>query len=133
MDRNPIVDQPLTSIKAVGGRWVVQTRLDNGGSLGCAPATSGVTITTNATTIIGVVQTTTAITVFGNGTSVGTLNVGSTNTMQPISLGRHGNQGSNPSLSGAIGEVLVFSSALSATDRQIVERYLGWKWGVTVP
>jgi hypothetical protein len=133
MDRNPSADQPLTSIKAVGGRWVVQTRLDNGGNLGCAPATSGVTITTNATTIIGMVQTTTAITVFGNGTSVGTLNVGSANTMQPIALGRHGNQGTNPSLAGAVGEVLVFPSALSTTDRQIVERYLGWKWGVTVP
>jgi hypothetical protein len=37
------------------------------------------------------------------------------------------------SFTGAIGEVLVFNGALSTTDRQIVERYLGWKWGVTVP
>jgi PKD domain/Bacterial Ig-like domain (group 1) len=36
-------------------------------------------------------------------------------------------------LDGQIGELLVFSRALTVTERQRVERYLGWKWGVTVP
>jgi hypothetical protein len=53
--------------------------------------------------------------------------------MQPIILGRVGAVPGAPTLAGAIGEVLVFPTALSTTDRQIVERYLGWKWGVTVP
>jgi hypothetical protein len=36
-------------------------------------------------------------------------------------------------LDGRIGEVLVFSRVLTTTERQQVERYLGWKWGVTIP
>jgi PKD domain/Bacterial Ig-like domain (group 1) len=36
-------------------------------------------------------------------------------------------------LDGQIGELLIFSRALTVAERQRVERYLGWKWGVTVP
>ena len=36
-------------------------------------------------------------------------------------------------LDGQIAEILVFSRALSNSERQQVERYVGWKWGVTVP
>lgn len=133
LDRNTANSNPLTSIKAVSGRWVVQTRLDNGGSLGCAPASSGVTITANAATLVELVQSTSSITLFGNGTSIGSLSVSGTNTMQPISVGRHGDQSGSPTLPGAVGEILVFSKDLTATERQIVERYLGWKWGITVP
>ncbi len=35
-------------------------------------------------------------------------------------------------LDGEIGEVLLFSRALTTVERQRVERYLGWKWGVLV-
>jgi hypothetical protein len=134
LDRDPSAnDSPLTSLKAVSGRWVIQTRLDNGSLLGCAPSSGGVTISTNATTIIGMVQNALSISLWGNGASAGTALVVGTNTMQPLSIGRHGNQGSNPTLPGAVAEILVFPSALSTADRQIVERYLGWKWGVTVP
>lgn len=35
-------------------------------------------------------------------------------------------------LDGRIGEVVLFNRTLNTTDRQIVERYMGWKWGVTV-
>jgi len=135
VDRNTanLGGNPLTSVKAVGGRWVVQSRTDNGNSLGCAPILGGITITTNATTLVGAVQTTSTLTVYGNGLWTGTLPISGTNTMQPIALGRHGDQSASPTLPGAIGEVLVFPSALSTTDRLIVERYLGWKWGVTVP
>ncbi len=134
IDRDPsAMDSPLTSIKAVNGRWVVQTRLDNNSGLGCVPSSGGVAIANNATTIFSMVQNATSISVWGNGTSAGSALMFGTNTMQPISIGRHGNQGSNPSLTGAVAEVIVFPSALSTADRQIVERYLGWKWGVTVP
>ena len=135
IDRNTadLGGNPLTSVKAVGGRWVVQSRADNGNNLGCAPLFGGITITTNATTLVGAVQTTSTLTVYGNGLSTGALPITGTNTMQPISLGRHGDQPANPTLPGAIGEVLVFPSALSTADRQVVERYLGWKWGVAVP
>jgi PKD domain len=36
-------------------------------------------------------------------------------------------------LNGRIGELLVFDRALSDAERLQVERYLGWKWGITVP
>jgi len=36
-------------------------------------------------------------------------------------------------LDGQIAEVLIFSRALSSAERLSVERYLGWKWGVTIP
>jgi hypothetical protein len=125
-------DPPLTSIKSVNGRWVLQTRLNDGGSLGCAPASVGAAIVNNSTTIFEMVQSTTAISVFGNGVQQGSnLSISGTNTMQPISLGRHGTLG--PSLNGMVGEIMIFGSALSAADRLRVERYLGWKWGVTVP
>lgn len=125
-------DPPLTSIKSVNGRWVLQTRLDNSNGLSCAPASGGVAIVNNSATIFGMVQSTTSISVYGNGVQQGSslLMVG-TNTMQPISVGRHGTSG--PSLNGMVGEIMIFGSALSAADRLRVERYLGWKWGVTVP
>jgi hypothetical protein len=135
LDRDPTANGvPLTSIKAVGGRWVLQTRIDANLLSGCAPSISaGVSIVNNATTIFSAVQGPLTIGVWGNGTSVGTAFMVGTNTMQPIILGRVGGVPGAPTLAGAIGEVLVFPSALSTTDRQIVERYLGWKWGVTVP
>jgi hypothetical protein len=135
IDRDPTAnDVPLTSIKAVGGRWVLQTRIDANLLRGCAPSSSaGVSIVNNATTIFSAVQGPFTIGVWGNGTSVGTALMVGTNTMQPIILGRVGAVPGAPTLAGAIGEVLVFPTALSTTDRQIVERYLGWKWGVTVP
>lgn len=36
-------------------------------------------------------------------------------------------------LDGQIAEILVFSRALTNAERLQAERYLGWKWGVTVP
>jgi hypothetical protein len=36
-------------------------------------------------------------------------------------------------LDGQIGEVILYARTLSAAERFVVERYLGWKWGVTVP
>ena len=34
-------------------------------------------------------------------------------------------------LQGSIGEILTYSNALSTTERQQVERYLGWKWNIS--
>jgi len=133
LDRNPSANnQPRTSIKAVSGRWVVQTRTDGGSVTGCAPASGGVFINPNSTTILGVIQTTSSISLWWNGTSAGSASFSGINTMQPIVIGRNGAQATGPYLPGAVGEVLVFPTALSTADRQIVERYLGWKWGVAV-
>ena len=34
---------------------------------------------------------------------------------------------------GTMGEIIVYTRLLTTAERQIVERYLGWKWGVTIP
>jgi hypothetical protein len=116
----------------VSGRWVVQTRNDGGIVTGCAPASGGVFINPTGTTILSVIQTTSSISLWWNSTSAGSLSYSGLNTMQPIVIGRNGALATGPYLPGAVGEVLVFPSALSTADRQIVERYLGWKWGVAV-
>jgi hypothetical protein len=134
LDRDPAANAtPLTSIKAVGGRWVLQTRADALLGASCAPSSGGVSIVNGAPTIFSAVQSFLSTSVWGNGTFVATSNNVAFSTMQPIILGRSGSVSSAQSFTGAIGEVLVFNGALSTTDRQIVERYLGWKWGVTVP
>jgi hypothetical protein len=38
--------------------------------------------------------------------------------------------GASQYLNGTIGEIIIYNSALSTTDRQQVEGYLTWKWGV---
>lgn len=34
---------------------------------------------------------------------------------------------------GTMGEFILFNKAVTTAERQVVERYLGWKWGVSVP
>lgn len=41
-----------------------------------------------------------------------------------------GSTGSGSFVNAQIGEVLIYYSALSTNDRQIVEGYLAWKWGL---
>jgi hypothetical protein len=41
-----------------------------------------------------------------------------------------GTQGGNYSFYGNIMEILIYNSVLSSTDRQNVEGYLAWKWGI---
>ena len=36
-------------------------------------------------------------------------------------------------LDGQVAELMIFSRALNSTERLQVERYMGWKWGITVP
>lgn len=42
-------------------------------------------------------------------------------------------QGASGVISGNICEVIVYNVALTATQRQQVEGYLAWKWGITLP
>lgn len=74
---------------------------------------------------------------FGGGTlgarltggTAATVATGPTGTMTTaVSLGL---QNSSYVLNGRIMEVLIYSTALSTTERQQVEGYLAWKWGLT--
>jgi hypothetical protein len=48
-----------------------------------------------------------------------------TKTLGVVSIG-------NGSYQGNIGEVIIFTKALTATERKSVEQYLGKKWGIAI-
>jgi len=68
---------------------------------------------------------------FRNGTSIAT-GTGPTGTMvsTPFGIGNMLPGTTLPHFSGPIAEVIVSSSAFSTTDRQKLEGYLAWKWGL---
>ena len=73
--------------------------------------------------------------VFNGASSIGLINGGSqvsanfgTQGLGGLTLGMNGSTGNY--LNGDIGEVLVFNAVLSTADRQQVEGYLAWKWGI---
>jgi hypothetical protein len=73
--------------------------------------------------------------IYVNG-SVGTAATAGTNGLTGISVGNlRGNPSpidANYTFDGQICELLIYSSAFSAAQRQTVERWLGARWGVTV-
>jgi hypothetical protein len=80
--------------------------------------------------IVSLVFTSTpSATAFYDGTQVGTFTPASEKfNFTKFSLGRHINTG-NP-LNGVINESIAFTTALTAVQRQQVEGYLAWKWGL---
>jgi hypothetical protein len=68
---------------------------------------------------------------FRNGTSIAT-GTAATATMEntPFNIGNMLPGTTLPHFSGPIAEVLVLPSSLSTTDRQLLEGYLAWKWGL---
>jgi hypothetical protein len=92
---------------------------------------TGVDIITTPSTvaIIAVVLTTSTITVYVNGTvtSVSATARGATFPTIDTALNWAVSGGA---FIGYVGEVITYPSALSATDREKVEGYLAWKWGL---
>jgi len=67
---------------------------------------------------------------FMNGTQLGPTSGSSLNiTNGVVTIGQSRNNNGH-TVEGMIGEVLVFARVLSDTDRQLVEGYLAWKWGL---
>lgn len=67
---------------------------------------------------------------YTNGTSRGAATGASSNGAQAgLNIGCRGAAGTNP-WKGYIGEVLVYNGALVTADRQKIEGYLAWKWGL---
>lgn len=50
-----------------------------------------------------------------------------------VGIASPGTGGYNWRLNGSISEIIIYPRVVTTTDRQIVERYLGWKWGISVP
>lgn len=69
-------------------------------------------------------------TYYTNGTSRGTTTGASSNGAQAgLNIGCRGAGGTSP-WKGYIGEVLLYNGALAPADRQKIEGYLAWKWGL---
>jgi hypothetical protein len=72
--------------------------------------------------------------IYKNGTQVATNSPGSTATDTSVyGIGCWGTDSGSQAFGGYIAEVIVYSTYLTTADRQRVERYLGTKYGITVP
>lgn len=65
-----------------------------------------------------------------NNTSLSTKNIGATGTVAGFVGAGRLSSNIQYFLSGDIAEILIFSGALATTQRQQVEGYLAWKWGL---
>jgi hypothetical protein len=78
------------------------------------------------------------LTLYSNATQMATtaaLDGGNGSNAAPLYVGAYGNgAGTGPQtgfyMTGTMGEVLTYSNVLTPFDRQKVEGYLGWKWGL---
>jgi len=94
--------------------------------------TNFATVTTNTLFIIAVVYDGTNSTNYINGTSASVVSSTGTFGTSSYSIGRDvGNSfGAYTYWPGTVGEVIVYNASLTATQRQQVEGYLAWKWGL---
>ena len=72
--------------------------------------------------------TTTSVTAYLNGTSVGSSSKGSSTNMT-FMVGQ-GTSGGTERLLGTIFEMIIFNNTLTTAQQQQVEQYLAWKWGL---
>ncbi len=64
------------------------------------------------------------------GNAQGTKGTSSTSSFTNLNIGGANGAYSGQPWYGDIGEILVFNSYLSDSNRQIIEGYLAWKWGI---
>jgi hypothetical protein len=81
-----------------------------------------------STTLTGMVVNGTVLTPYINGTAMNT-KTGTTGPYTGMSVG--GMQNGGQIWGGFICEILIFNSALTSSERQVVEGYLANKWGLT--
>lgn len=88
------------------------------------------TISANQTTLVENVYSSPTLTAYVNGTSVASSSsLGTRNNPSGITV-IGGNLEGNQALKGTMCEFLVYSSGLTITQRQKIEGYLAWKWGL---
>ena len=90
-------------------------------------------LTANVTYMAECLYNTSGVSIYLNGTisSSNSSNPGFSSGVTYIGAGNHvGFPSVNWYLDGTISEVLVFNSVLSTANRQLVEGYLAWKWGL---
>lgn len=90
---------------------------------------SGVVITANTPALVGVQYDTTNLTGLYNGAAQGSPAVTIPADTALFNIGSHASGGSNY-FDGAIGEIVFIQSTVSLSNRQKLEGYLAWKWGL---
>ena len=94
------------------------------------------TIGNNQTYLLSIVSTSVnggTITLYVNGASYLSGTTIGAFTWTSFLIGKRSIPGYSETLSGKFGEIMVFKSALSSSQRQQVESYLAWKWGLISP
>jgi hypothetical protein len=92
-------------------------------------ALAGSVITANTPALVGVQYDTTNLTGLYNGAAQGSPAVTLPADTEFFNIGNHSNGISNP-FDGTIGEIVFIQSAVSLSNRQKLEGYLAWKWGL---
>jgi len=90
---------------------------------------SGVVITANTPAFVGVQYDTTNLTGLYNGAAQGSPAVTILADTALFNIGSHASGASNY-FDGAIGEIVFIQSTVSLSNRQKLEGYLAWKWGL---
>ena len=90
--------------------------------------TPAYTLTGNGLQIITIYVSGSTLIPYTNGTAQ-TTKVGTTGTTSVLDIGAY--QNSSQNWNGYIGDIIIYSNALSTTQRQNIEGYLAQKWGLT--
>lgn len=92
--------------------------------------------TTTAARVVTLRASSNSVTGYNNGTAGSAKTAAGAPPNKPLTLGAAVTNSSGTNwgfyMKGAMGEVIFFNRALTVAERQQVERYLGWKWGITV-
>jgi hypothetical protein len=132
-----------SSFRGNTGRWfLIRAAGDGGQEFGIDIGSGGVTAvfsdsTTTAQLMMGAWDRSTNYT-FQNGTQKATASVSSSSSLSntdPLYVGAYGNStGTGPQsgfyLNGFICEILVYQASITTSQREQIEGYLAWKWGL---
>lgn len=105
------IDQPLTSLKAIGTKWALQIRLQDGTGINNSIAGT-VDISTSRSDNVTVTRTGDKYALFVNGSFAGSNTLTGYNPMSPVRIG----YGSNTSEQVYYGEFILFPSSLPSQD-----------------
>jgi hypothetical protein len=83
---------------------------------------------TNVTQLVGYTYTTSSASFYQNGTNV--LTAAFSNTFSATGAPTFIGGGGRGTMAGTISEVVIYNTGLTTTQRQRVEGYLAWKWGL---
>lgn len=140
-----VIVESSASFSANAGSFILyrdtsnKVQVDHRGNVGNGFCVGTTNITSTATVLTGWYDFTQAVNaenqLYVNGTAEGTKSGGANNTgafgNHVLNIGAR-NDGALIPLNGDIAEIILYNSVLSNASRQLVERYLGAKYGITV-